>query len=64
MYSLSTLPTMSPTGIILGHDIQTKKPDSVCLAPNDRMRHLYIIGQNGTGKSTLTLTTLIQDIQA
>ena len=30
----------------------------------DRMRHLYVIGQTGTGKSKFLTNLIIQDIQA
>ncbi len=36
----------------------------VALDPAERRRHLYIIGQTGTGKSTLMLNLLAQDIEA
>lgn len=32
------------------------------LSPRDRLRHLYAIGGTGTGKSTLTLRTALDDI--
>ena len=34
------------------------------LAPDARRRHLYIIGQTGTGKSTLLLNLIAQDLAA
>jgi hypothetical protein len=36
--------------------------DFVTLDPDERRRHLYIIGQTGTGKSTLLLNLLRQDL--
>ncbi|MEX2054548.1 MAG: type IV secretion system DNA-binding domain-containing protein, partial [Candidatus Andersenbacteria bacterium] len=33
-------------------------------SPNDRRRHLYLIGQTGTGKTTMFLNMITQDIQA
>lgn len=35
---------------------------SVLLAPDERRRHLYLVGQTGTGKSTLLLNLLQQDL--
>jgi len=32
------------------------------LAPEERRRHLYIVGQTGTGKSTLLLNLIAQDL--
>jgi hypothetical protein len=34
------------------------------LAPDERRRHLYIVGQTGTGKSTLLLNLIDQDLAA
>lgn len=52
------------TGVLLGlnkfRNIETK----VYLAPEDRLRHFYTIGQTGTGKSTLLKNMIIQDIIA
>lgn len=31
---------------------------------NDRLHHIYAIGQTGTGKSTLLLQMMLQDIKA
>src|SRR3981081_4331085 len=38
--------------------------DVAMLAPEARRRHLYIIGQTGTGKSTLLLNLIAQDLAA
>ncbi|MGA8612762.1 MAG: DUF87 domain-containing protein [Xanthobacteraceae bacterium] len=38
--------------------------DPVVLGPDDRRRHLYIVGQTGTGKSTLLLNLIAQDLAA
>ncbi|MFA5136047.1 MAG: DUF87 domain-containing protein [Patescibacteria group bacterium] len=40
----------------------TKRP--VCVAPADRMRHTYIIGKTGVGKSELLKEMIKQDIRA
>src|SRR3954462_8617242 len=34
----------------------------VVLDPEERRRHLYIVGQTGTGKSTLLLNLIAQDL--
>src|SRR5664279_3753313 len=36
----------------------------VTLAPDERRRHLYVVGQTGTGKSTLLLNLIQQDLIA
>jgi Helicase HerA, central domain len=35
----------------------------VTLAPDERRRHLYLIGQTGTGKSTMLLNLIRQDLE-
>ena len=34
------------------------------LKPHERRQHLYVIGQTGTGKSTLLQNLILQDIEA
>ncbi len=50
-------------GTLLGinsfRNIETK----VFMTKEDRLRHMYVIGQTGTGKSTLLKNMIIQDIQ-
>lgn len=36
--------------------------DAIALSPDERRRHLYIVGQTGTGKSTLLLNLIAQDL--
>lgn len=36
----------------------------VCLLDDDRRRHVYIVGQTGTGKTTLLQTMILHDIRA
>ncbi|OGN27638.1 MAG: hypothetical protein A2941_01460 [Candidatus Yanofskybacteria bacterium RIFCSPLOWO2_01_FULL_49_17] len=51
-------------GIILGRNVFRGQEREVRMTDEDRRRHLYIIGQTGTGKS-VTLEALIrQDIEA
>ena len=38
--------------------------ESVMLDADERRRHLYIVGQTGTGKSTLLLNLIAQDLAA
>jgi hypothetical protein len=38
--------------------------DPIMLGPDERRRHLYIVGQTGTGKSTLLLNLIAQDLAA
>lgn len=47
-------------GINTYRDVETK----AYLTPEDRLRHLYVIGQTGTGKTTLLKNMIVQDIHA
>jgi hypothetical protein len=51
----------SPQELLLGARITG---DLIMLAPEARRRHLYIVGQTGTGKSTLLLNLIAQDLAA
>lgn len=55
------LPT---SGVLLGVNRYRGIDTPVYLAESDRRRHLYMIGQTGTGKTTLFLNMIVQDIQA
>lgn len=61
----SPAPThLSTEGILLGNNVYRGIARPVHFAPDDRRRHLYLIGQTGTGKTTLFLNMIIQDIAA
>lgn len=51
-------------GTLIGINRHRGQDVPVYIAPEDRMRHLYVIGQTGTGKTTLVKNMIIQDIQA
>src|SRR3984957_6670022 len=53
--------TASPQELLLGARISG---DFVMLDPEERRRHLYVVGQTGTGKSTLLLKLIAQDLDA
>ena len=48
--------------VTLGLDVNTSQP--VTLSQDDRRQGLYIIGKNGTGKSTLIENLIVQDMEA
>ena len=50
--------------IYLGKTNGRKPQQSFGIYPSDRLFHQYIIGQTGTGKSTLLLNMIKQDIEA
>jgi hypothetical protein len=49
-------------GLILGSAEQHGALCDVSLAPSARFQHVYIVGQTGTGKSTLLLNMIGQDV--
>jgi len=48
---------------VLGQNIHQGQESLVTLSPDQRLRHMHIIGATGTGKSTLLLKLIIQDIE-
>lgn len=51
------------TGVLLGHNRHAGVTQAIRLTPEQRVRHLHIIGASGTGKSTLLFNLLRQDIE-
>jgi type IV secretory pathway TraG/TraD family ATPase VirD4 len=51
-------------GTLLGESVFRGQMKPVYLTDDDRRRHLYVVGQTGTGKSTLLGNMMIEDIQA
>ncbi len=49
--------------LILGDNIHQGQKNSVSLSQEQRLRHTYIIGATGTGKSTLLLNMIQQDMK-
>ncbi len=54
---------MGQEGIILGVNSYRGKDTEIHLAREDRMRHFYVIGQTGTGKTNIMLNMITQDIR-
>lgn len=50
-------------GVLLGLNRDRSGEREVRMVPEDRMRHLYVIGQTGTGKTTLLKQMIVQDIK-
>jgi hypothetical protein len=58
-------PTTMPTeGTLLGKNIHRGLEKPIWVTEKDRMRHFYVIGQTGTGKSVFLKNLITQDIQA
>jgi len=51
-------------GTLLGVNRFRASETGVFLSPEDRLRHMYVIGQTGTGKTTLLKNMIVQDIRA
>lgn len=58
-------PTDVPSeGTLLGYNEHRGEKRDVFVSDEDRMRHFYIIGQTGTGKTTLMKNMIVQDIES
>ncbi len=55
--------TLPQYGAFLGTNSYRAHETRVYLDPEDRLRHLYIIGQTGTGKTGLMKSMIIEDIK-
>lgn len=49
-------------GLLLGYNVYRGVKKEIRLSPTDRRRHVYIIGQTGTGKSGLLENLALQDM--
>jgi len=56
--------TIQPGYVLLGVNRDRGTETKVYMAPDDRLRHFYVIGQTGTGKTTLLKNMIAQDIAA
>ena len=55
---------LAKAGTLLGVNIHRGVENKIFIAPEDRMRHFYVIGQTGTGKTALLKNMIVQDIKA
>ena len=55
---------LATEGIVLGKNIFRGTETEVHMADKDRQRHLYVIGQTGTGKTVFMKSMLRQDVEA
>jgi xanthine/CO dehydrogenase XdhC/CoxF family maturation factor len=54
---------MERSGVALGQNVHDGKAIEVKLSSEHRSRHMYVIGASGTGKSTLLLNLIRQDLE-
>ncbi|MDA1277207.1 MAG: type IV secretion system DNA-binding domain-containing protein [Verrucomicrobia bacterium] len=52
-----------PGGVLLGRNIHQGRTLDVRMGPEERVRHMHVVGASGTGKSTLLLNCIRQDIE-
>ena len=52
------------TGVLVGRSAVPGATQDVRIQGEDRMRHMYILGQTGTGKTTMLKTMILDDIRA
>jgi len=63
-FTAAAAPTVLPRdGILLGKNTFRGTASDVRLSPQDRLRHLYVIGQTGTGKTGYMKTLIEQDMR-
>ena len=61
---VSSPPTNIPKeGLLLGYNIYREEKKDIYLKKDDRRRHMYVIGQTGTGKSSALSSMALQDIK-
>ncbi len=53
---------MPEEGLLLGYNVFRGAKKAIRLGLNDRARHLYVVGQTGTGKSTFLENLALQDM--
>lgn len=54
---------LAPEGLLLGHNLHAGKSLPVRITPDQRVRHMHVIGASGTGKSTFLFNLIRQDIE-
>lgn len=56
-------PNIPKDGILLGHNIYRGIKTEIRIKREDRFRHFYVIGQTGTGKSSILQVMIRQDLK-
>ena len=57
-------PNLPSDGLLLGYNLFRGTSSDVRMEDDDRRRHLYVIGQTGTGKTVFLKNLVVQDIEA
>lgn len=62
-FKVAPAPHNVPTeGILLGHNVFRGEKKEIRIKREDRFRHFYVIGQTGTGKSSILQVMIRQDL--
>lgn len=63
-FKIAPAPPNIPTeGLLLGHNIYRGQKQEIRMKREDRFRHFYVIGQTGTGKSSILQVMIRQDLK-
>lgn len=63
-FKIAPPPANAPIeGLLLGHNIYRSVKKEIRMKREDRFRHFYVIGQTGTGKSSIFQTMIRQDFR-
>ncbi len=63
-FKIAPLPPNIPKkGLLLGHNIYRGEKKEIRMNREDRFRHFYVIGQTGTGKSSILQVMIRQDLK-
>jgi hypothetical protein len=63
-YQTAPIPENMKDGIVVGENNFRGKKSPVTYGKEDRVRHTYVIGQTGTGKTVFLKNMILQDIKA
>lgn len=55
--------SIATEGVYLGQNTHSGMNTDIFMTPEDRLRHMYVIGQTGTGKTSFLKQMIVQDIQ-
>lgn len=61
---LPTPPKRQVDSLYLGDNVVRQQRQPVFLNRQDRLRHVYTVGQTGVGKSTFLLSNILEDLEA
>ena len=54
---------LSVSGVLIGESVFRGEKKPIYISDNDKRRHVYVVGQTGTGKTTLLSNMVVSDIK-